>query len=60
MEDFADMLESVQISVERFVRFRLPIQSDADDVLQEVYLSGYRKYPQLKNKESFKRHYMLE
>lgn len=54
MEDFADMLESVQISVERFVRFRLPIQSDADDVLQEVYLSGYRKYPQLKNKESFK------
>jgi RNA polymerase sigma-70 factor (ECF subfamily) len=44
----------VSSGVERFVRYRLPSQADADDVLQEVYFSAYRKFPQLKNKGAFK------
>lgn len=54
MDEFEKLLDSVRVSVERFVRFRLPSQTDADDVLQEVYLAAYQKYPQLKSKDSFK------
>ena len=54
MELFESQLESVRISVERFVRYRLPSQADAEDVLQEIYLAAYQKYPQLKNQASFK------
>lgn len=54
MEEFEQLLDGVRMNVERFVRYRLPSQADAEDVLQEVYLSAYRKFPQLKNIESFK------
>ena len=54
MDEFEKLLADVSSGVERFVRYRLPSQADADDVLQEVYLSAYRKFPQLKNKDAFK------
>ena len=54
MDKFEKLLSEVSSGVERFVRYRLPSQTDADDVLQEVYLSAYRKFPQLKNKDAFK------
>ena len=54
MDEFEKMLSDVSSGVERFVRYRLPSQSDADDVLQEVYLSAYRNFPNLKNKDAFK------
>ena len=54
MDEFEKLLAEVSSGVERFVRYRLPSQTDADDVLQEVYLSAYRNFPGLKNKESFK------
>lgn len=54
MDDFEEMLHAERISVERFVRYRLPSREDADDVLQEIYLTAYQKFPQLKNKASFK------
>lgn len=54
MDKFEKLLSEVSSGVERFVRYRLPSQTDADDVLQEVYLSAYRNFPNLKNKESFK------
>ena len=54
MDEFEKLLSEVSSGVERFVRYRLPSQTDADDVLQEVYLSAYRNFPNLKNKESFK------
>ena len=54
MDEFEKLLADVSSGVERFVRYRLPSQTDADDVLQEVYLSAYRKFPQLKNKDAFK------
>ena len=54
MDEFEKLLSEVSSGVERFVRYRLPSQTDADDVLQEVYLSAYRNFPNLKNKDAFK------
>ena len=54
MDEFEKLLRDVSSGVERFVRYRLPSQTDADDVLQEVYLTAYRKFSGLKNKDAFK------
>ena len=54
MDEFGKLLSEVSSGVERFVRYRLPSQTDADDVLQEVYLSAYRNFLDLKNKDAFK------
>ena len=54
MDEFEKLLSEVSSGVERFVRYRLPSQADADDVLQEIYLSAYRNFPGLKNKSAFK------
>lgn len=54
MDEFEKMLRDVRSGVERFVRYRLPSKTDADDVLQEVYLSAYRSFSGLKNQEAFK------
>ena len=54
MDEFEKLLAEVRSGVERFVRYRLPSQTDADDVLQEVYLSAYRKFSGLKNPDAFK------
>ena len=54
MDEFERLLVAQRLSLERLVRYRLPVQSDADDVLQEIYLSAYQKFPQLKNKDAFK------
>jgi len=54
VEDFENLLEAERVSVERFVRFRMSSKADADDVLQEVFFTAYQKFPQLKNKDSFK------
>lgn len=54
MEEFEKLLEAERVSVERFVRFRMHSKADAEDILQEVFLAAYQKFPQLKNKSSFK------
>ena len=54
MEEFEKMLDTERVFVERFVRYRLNDKTDADDVLQEIYLAAYQKFSQLKNRESFK------
>ncbi len=54
MDEFEKLLESERASIERFVKFRLNSKSDADDVLQEVFLAAFQKIPQLKNKDFFK------
>lgn len=52
--DFERLLAEHRTAAERYVRFRLSSRSDADDVLQEVYLTAYRRFDQLKNKDAFK------
>ena len=54
MECFEDLLSAHRSSVERYVRFRLSSKADADDVLQEIYLTAYRKFDQLKSTDAFK------
>ena len=54
MDEFEHLLGPVRPGLERFVRFKLPSQADADDVLQDIYLTAYQKFPQLKNKDAFK------
>ena len=54
MDEFEKLLDAARVSVERLVRYRLNSRADADDVLQDVYLAAYQKFPQLKNRDSFK------
>lgn len=54
MEEFEALLSQERGPVERFVRFRLPSQADADDVLQEVYLTAFRRFGQLKDRNAFR------
>lgn len=54
MDEFEHLLAAERPAIERYVRFRLPTQEDADDILQEVYLAAYQKFPQLKSPNSFK------
>ena len=54
VENFEDLLQKNRTAVERYVRFRLPSFADADDVLQEICLTAYRRFDQLKNREAFR------
>lgn len=54
MESFDELLSQHRLSAERYVHFRLSSKADADDVLQEVYLTAYRRFDQLKNPAAFK------
>ncbi len=54
MDEFESLLEKERISVERYIRFRLNDPTEADDVLQDVYLTAFQKFPALRKKESFK------
>ncbi len=54
MDKFENLLERENTAVERFVKFKINNEHDADDVLQEVYLTAYQKFSQLKNETSFK------
>lgn len=54
MDEFEKLLEAQRLAVERYVRFRIGTKTDADDVLQEIFFSAYRKFPQLKSTLSFK------
>ena len=54
MDSFEALLEPCRNSIERFVKFRLPSLTDAEDVLQEVYLTAFLKFHQLKDPAAFK------
>ena len=53
MTDFESLLAVNRGAVERYVRFRLPA-ANADDVLQEIWLTAYQRFGQLKNRDAFK------
>ena len=54
MDEFQKLLEKEKVNLERFVRFKINSKADADDILQEVFITAYKKFNQLKNPESFK------
>lgn len=54
MDTFEELLQAERVSVERFVRFRLNSKADAEDLLQDVYLTACQRFPQLRRRDSFK------
>lgn len=54
VDEFEKLLEAERISVERFVRFRIYSKYDADDLMQEIFLTACKKFRGLKNRASFK------
>ena len=54
VSEFEELISRERISIERFVRFKICVKEDADDILQNVYITAMQKFNQLKNKESFK------
>lgn len=54
LDRFEELLSAHRGAVERYVRFRLPGTADAEDVLQEVWLTACRRFGQLNNQDAFK------
>lgn len=54
MQPFETLLPPCRGAVERFVHFRICDLADAEDVLQEVYLTAYQKLHQLQKEDFFK------
>ncbi len=52
--EFEAFLREHQSAIERFVKFKISDPFDADDILQETYLTAANKFNTLQNKESFK------
>ena len=52
--EFEKLLEEHRRAVERFVFFKITDRQDAEDILQEIYLSAFQKFHTLKNKALFK------
>lgn len=54
MDQFEILLNEHRSAVERFVRFRIPVFEDGEDLLQNIYMTAFQKFSQLKNPSSFK------
>lgn len=54
MNEFETLLAENRGAVERYVRYRISASADADDVLQETYISAFRRFDRLRSKGSFK------
>ncbi len=54
MTEFERLLNDCKSSVERFVNFKISSKPDAEDVLQDIFLTAFQKFAVLKNKGSFK------
>lgn len=53
MKSFEALLQEHRRGVERFVKFRIASPADAEDILQEVYLTAFQRFWQLKQPETF-------
>ncbi len=54
MTEFEILLNECKNAVERFVRFKLSSKADAEDILQEIYLTAFQKFDILADKSQFK------
>jgi len=53
MDEFSFLLSRYRRPVERYVRFRIASAADAEDVLQEIYLTAYRRFDALRDQQAF-------
>ncbi len=54
MTEFEILLNECKNAVERFVWFKMSSKADADDILQETYLTAFQKFDTLADKSPFK------
>ena len=54
MTEFEMLLGQVKKSVEYFVKCKISPIEDAQDILQETYLTAYQRFDQLKDRNAFK------
>ena len=54
MKSFEELLAEHRGAVERYVKFKLPSEADTDDVIQEVCVTAFQKFGQLKDRDAFK------
>ena len=54
MTEFEKLLKENLPAVERFIKFKISDDDDAEDVLQECLLSSFRSFEQLRAKEAFR------
>ncbi|NLV76732.1 MAG: sigma-70 family RNA polymerase sigma factor [Tissierellia bacterium] len=53
-DEFVLLLNNCKNSIERFIYYKMPNKYDAEDILQEVLITGYKSFNRLKSKEKFK------
>ncbi len=53
-DEFSLLLSNCKNSIERFIYYKMPNKYDAEDMLQEVLITGYRSLDKLESKEKFK------
>jgi len=53
MDGFSELLSQYRRPVERYVHVRIASQADAEDVLQEVFLTAYRRFGALRDRQAF-------
>ena len=54
MDEFEALLSECRGALERYVKFRVNNLHDAEDLLQEIFLSAYRSFDTLRDKGAFK------
>ena len=54
MKSFEELMSAHRGAVERYVRYRLSAAADADDILQDIWLTAYQRFGQLKRQDAFK------
>ncbi|MBQ6478957.1 MAG: RNA polymerase sigma factor [Erysipelotrichaceae bacterium] len=51
---FEELLEKYRSNVEAYVKYKVSLVSDREDLLQEIYLNAYENFDSLKSEEAFK------
>lgn len=51
---FEALLAKCKNAIERFVYYKLPTKEDAQDVIQEIFMTAYQKFDTLLDREKFK------
>ena len=54
MDEFEALLAENRHAVERYVRYRVHSAADAEDILQETYITAFRRFDRLRSKACFK------
>lgn len=53
MQEFTRLLTLYRAPIARYVHFRISSYADAEDVLQEICLYAYQRFPALRDRQAF-------